>query len=124
MYHQIMLMIFTIILSVSCNFIPPKPSFQIIEICPPVFQEYDLSNSIYKVYCRCAPYDISSGEFLDDFKPSNIKKCDRAYGIVTEDFLEKFEPDVAELEQWYSDIKGIERAVNKYIKKKRKKNKN
>jgi len=112
------LMTFMIICSSSCQFIPPMPKFQTIEICPPVFIPIDSQASIYKVHCRCALYDPVNAEWLNDFEPAPIDKCDRAFGIVTEDFKAIFEPDMAELQEWYDDWREKEEKVNKIMSKK------
>lgn len=117
------LMIFMIICVSSCQLITPMPQFQNLEICPPVFIPVNPEESIYKVHCRCAIYNVITGEFEGPFEPSEIKKCDRAYAIVLEDFKEKFQPDMDELQQWYLDLKDKEAKAIKILEKKRSKKK-
>lgn len=107
MYQLIMLTIFTILCS-SCDLlvVTPMPKFQNYEICPSIFKEVEPENSIYEVSCRCAMYNPNTEQWLSKFKPAPIHKCDRAYGIVLEDFKTKFQPDIKELKEWYRDETG------------------
>ena len=101
------------------------PEFQNYEICPPVFKDVEPENSIYEVSCRCAVYNPNTGEWLSKFTPAPIDKCDRAYGIVLEEFKTKFQPDMAELQEWYKDetsrsdkrVKLFKKLKKKYNKK-------
>ena len=120
MRAQTILMIFTIICISSCCFVTPMPRHEIIEICPPVFVPVDPDNSIYKVHCRCADYNMNNGEFVSDFIKAPVLKCDRAYAIPTEDFLEKVEPTLKEIKEWYADELQKQEVMKKAIKKRKK----
>jgi len=121
MFLQTILMIFTIICVSSCQVIAPVvlpiPKFKPIKICPPVFIPVDAENSIYKVHCRCADYDMNKVEYISDFKKAPIEMCDRAQGILLEDFNEELEVTMIEIQEWYADMKGVERKVKRYLKK-------
>jgi len=93
------------------------PEFEIAEICPPVFKPIDIEKDIYKVYCRCAAYDINNSEFLTDFLPAPIEMCNKSYAFTAEYFLEKFEPTMIEISQWDSDIRKKAKKARKIFKK-------
>ncbi len=117
MFRQIMLVIYMTVCATSCRLIPPMPEFRTVTICPPVFIPFKPEESIYKVHCRCAPYNPNTGEFLGPFIIAPIKMCDRAQGIVLEDFKAIFEPDMQELQEWESDWRDKEKEAKKLLKK-------
>lgn len=95
------------------------PTMRNVDICPPVFvplSDDQTERNIYKVHCKCAVYNPNTQSFETDFKKAPIRMCDRAYGIVVEDFLEKFEPDMDEIQQWYRDFSEKKRKIKEMVK--------
>ena len=90
------LMMFTILFLSSCAIGHAPTKFPVAEICPPVHKLVDKEKNLYTYECRCAKYDLNTGEFKSKFQEADKLKCDRGYLFTPEYFLKELQPILLE----------------------------
>ena len=81
------------------------PVYSLARLYTQFLEPVDVEESLYKVHCYGADYDINIPERLNKWTEVEVKYCDRMHGFTVEYFEEKFEPKRHEISLWYTDLK-------------------